>query len=239
MPGARRFGCLVGLVLVAGCNTDPRDQMEQVVTYRAGVDGPTSGERGTVKITEILWSGSVTNDGAWDRTDVFFEIRNEGNRPVNLRDWRIELEGAMMLSWRIPGDLVVQVADHVFIAAKDTGCFPTPDAIIPNLQFPLGDPFRLTLLDADEHLIEPAGDRFKLPFAGGYDLVQSRSMEKVELMFGGRGDQPASWHYYTEAPVSVPNNDRIAPDCQRNTLASPGRPNSPDYSGAYASGGLD
>ena len=64
-------------------------------------------------------------------------------------------------------------------------------------------------------------------------------MEKIQLMFGGRGSEPHSWHFYTQADVDVPNNDRVAPNCRERTMASPGRPNSPDYSGAYAAGGFE
>jgi hypothetical protein len=78
-----------------------------------------------------------------------------------------------------------------------------------------------------------------LPFSGGYDGVDSRSMEKIELMFGGRGTEPHAWHFYTDAEVEIPNNDRIAEACVTHTKASPGRANSPDYSGAFASGSFE
>jgi hypothetical protein len=64
-------------------------------------------------------------------------------------------------------------------------------------------------------------------------------MERVELMFGGEGFFPQAWHFYTPAAVDVPNNDRVDPGCLDRTHASPGRANSPDYSGAYASGSLE
>ena len=67
----------------------------------------------------------------------------------------------------------------------------------------------------------------------------SRSMERIELMFGGRGTEPHMWHFYTPIEVDVPNNDKIATECQTYTHASPGRANSPDYSGAYAAGSFE
>lgn len=224
-----------------GCNLDPSDQLDQQVGYRTPQQGgATSGERGNVVISEILWSGSVTNDGEWDRSDVFIEIRNQGNLPVNLSGWRIDLEGAINAGWRIPAsDLVLHTGEHRFIAAKDTGCFPDPDWIMPGLFAPLNDPFEFTLKDADERLIEPAGSPTMPPFAGGYDLVRSRSMERIELMFGGRGSEPQSWHFYNERPEAIANNDRIADHCRENTLASPGRANSKDYSGALSAGGFE
>ena len=232
---------LLPLLVAMACGADPGDPSQQV-TYRDGlVDGEAnSGERGTVKITEVMWSGSVDNDGNWDPSDVFVELRNEGSRPLNLSGWRIELEGAVETTWIIPDtDFDLNVGEHRYIAAKSSGCFPEPDWIIPEMAFAQGDPFKLTVRDSDERLMEPAGNRDMPPYAGGYDLVVSRSMEKVELMFGGRGTDPAAWHYYTPSEVEIANNDKVSPDCLQKTLASPGRPNSPDYSGAYASGSLE
>ena len=228
------------LLLALACNGDPGEP-DQIVGYRDGLDGgPNSGERGNLNISEILWSGSVTNNGEWDRTDQFIEIRNEGNRPMNLTGWFLILEGSREVTWRIPEmEEDLQPSDHMFIATKTSGCFPEPDLVLPDLQIPYGDAFRLTLRDADERLIEPAGSTEHPPYAGGYDLVHSRSMEKIQLMFGGRGSEPHNWHFYTPEPVDVPNNDRISPSCQQHTLASPGRPNSPDYSGAYAAGSFE
>jgi len=233
----RPFLALLGLWM--GCG-DP-GEAPQGVDYRPpGTDEPQTGERGTVKISEVLWSGSVNGEDVWDPTDVFIEVRNEGNFPVNLSGWHIVQEGSLEHTYVFPTtELRLDVGAHAFIAAKTSGCFPEPDFVIPELQFRTGDPFELTLLDVDEHLIEPAGSESAPPFAGGYDGVRSRSMEKVEMMFGGQGTDPHSWHYYTPANVDVPNNDRVAEDCRGNTHASPGRPNSPDYSGAFAAGSLE
>lgn len=231
---------LLSAVLI-GCNPDPGDPDGQV-GYRDGLgDGePDNGERGNIKVSEILWSGSVRNDGTWDPADVFVEIRNEGARPANLGGWHLILEGAREITWRIPSsDFDLNSGEHRYIAAKNTGCFPEPDWVIPSLEFPYGDPIELTLRDPDERLIEPAGSETMPPYAGGYDLRVSRSMEKVELMFGGRGSQPESWHHYTLSEVEVPNRDKVHEDCRARTLASPGRPNSPDYSGAFSSGSLE
>ena len=64
-------------------------------------------------------------------------------------------------------------------------------------------------------------------------------MERAEVMFGARGTQPHIWHYWTDEPVDIPNNVNIAASCQALTGASPGRANSPDYSGAFAAGGFE
>lgn len=230
------------LALLLACNPDPTAQVTQGVGYRDGLEPgePNSGERGTIRIAEVLWSGSVTGDGTWDPTDVFVELRNESNRPVNLSGWRLELEGPRTETFVLPAsDLDVPVGEHVFAAAKTTGCFPEPDWVVPGLSFAHGDPFLLTLRDADDRLIEPIGNEESDPFAGGYDGEQSRSMERAELMFGADGTFPHIWHFYTETPVEVPNDDRVAEHCRDRTLASPGRPNSPDYSGAFATGSLE
>lgn len=241
---ARTLPLLVALASLVACdNADPSDELTQTVGYRSGVGDTTSGERGNIKISEVLWSGSVANDGTRDRDDVFIELKNEGSLPVNLSNWIIEQEGALQLTWRIPQtDVVLGVGQRLVIAAKDTGCFPYADIVMPELRFPDGDPFKLTLLDSDERLIEPIGSSKMLPFAGGYDLVRSRSMERIEMMFGGYGSEPQAWHFYTplrDEAEDVENNDLVAVGCQQGTLASPGRANSPDYSGAFAAGNLE
>lgn len=228
-------------VALAGCATPP-DVPDEQVGYRVGLDDgeADNGERGTVKITEILWSGSVTDAGSWDPADVFVEIRNEGSKPVNLGGWFLELSGARVVTWRIPEhDQDLNVGEHRIVAARDDGCFPNPGWLLPELSFAYGDPLLLLLRDRDERLIEPAGHAVMEPFAGGYDLVVSRSMEKNELMFGGDGTRPESWHHATDAEVDLPNDDLVRSDCRARTLATPGRPNSPDYSGAFSNGSLE
>lgn len=236
-------------ILLVACG-HPGFPDQQVDLRDVSSSEPTTGERGTIKIAEILWSGSVTNEGVHDPSDVFVEIRNEGNKPINLSRWLLELEGVQTISWRIPDTTeLLEVGEQMVIAAKADGCFPHADLIIEDLQFPMGDPFRVTLLDADEHLIEPAGSKTKVPFVGGYDLVRSRSMERINLMFGGAGSEPETWHFFNKEPCGtgnnlscygdIPNNDLVAASCRQNTLASPGRANSPDYSGAQAGGGFE
>jgi hypothetical protein len=253
---------IVGLGL--GCNPVPEAPTEGV-EFRAGTDGATSGERGNIKIAEILWSGSVTNDGVRDATDVFVEIRNEGAQPVNMSNWYLELEGTIETAFRFPAsDFVLEVNEQAVAVTKTTGCFPNAEWVIPELRFPDGDPFELTILDSDEHLGENAGNETAPPYAGGFDGVVSRSMERINLMFGARGSTPHAWHYYAESLCSdayyaedpegraghfcssdegissdISNNDLVAPECRQLTMASPGRANSPDYSGAYASGSFE
>ena len=224
--------------LTFGCNSDP-GETEQGVLYRDGLEPgePNSGERGSVVISEILWSGSVDNDGNWDQGDVFIELSNNSARSVNVSGWQLQVEGASVRTFIIPDNtLEMRVGGYLFLAAKSSGCFPEPDLVLDGLQFPYGDPLRVTLTDKDERLMEPAGSRSQPPFAGGYDQRVSRSMEKAELMFGARGYQPQAWHFYTDAVVDVPNNLRIAEGCRERTFASPGHPNSPDYSGSFSSG---
>ena len=261
-----RPSLLLGLLVpaLAACNPDPvPEDGEPIgrlegVEYRDGTgeDGTMSSERGTVLFTEFLWSGSVDDDGNWDPDDVFLEIKNEGSRPISLSGWFLIQSGSIEQTWEIPAsDKLVQVGARVIVAAKDTGCFPTPDFVVPSLRFPKNAPFKFTLKDGDERLVEPAGSDEALPYAGGYDFERSRSMERVEMMFGGNGTEPQMWHYhvpYDEDELKEPfgeergdgtrfvqNNDLVAENCRARTLASPGRANSPDYSGAYSTGSLE
>lgn len=233
---------LLLLPLVLAACPAPTDEVLEV-GYRSTLrPGGDNGERGTVKINEILWSGAIREvDGqpVWDPTDIFLEVRNEGMRPLNLSGWRLHINGVRAEGFRFPqSDFVLDVAQEAFVAAKTTGCFPEPDWVIEGLRLPM-DPFSVTLLDVDERLIEVAGNKDMPPFAGGYDLVVSRSMEMNNMMFGVRGSMPHAWHHYTDAEVEVPNNTRMDEACRRYTLASPGLPNSPDYSGQFASGAFD
>lgn len=230
----------IGLVACAA----PEEQALQVA-YRDGLTTPgQNGERGNVLISEVLWSGSVkTVDGSsvYDPTDIFIELRNAGARPLDVAGWYLEVRGVQPKTYRLPeGEpIILDVAKEVFFAAKTDGCFPEPDAVIPGFKLPLGDPFSITLRDVDERLINGAGDYGMPPFAGGYDLVTSRSMEMANIMFGARGNYPHSWHHYTDKAVDVPNQTKMLAECRAFTGASPGLPNSPDYSGSFASGAND
>lgn len=229
------------LLLAAACSQAPDPAAFEGVEYRDGLEpgAPNSGERGSIRISEVLWSGSV-KDGRWDPSDVFVEFRNESNRAVNVSGWRLALTGVRQVTWILPDSaLDIPVGEHVFVAAKTSGCFPEPDFVIPGMSFSYGDPFEVTLMDADERLLEPVGDEEAPPFAGGYDGDTSRSMERAELMFGAEGTFPHVWHHWTDAEVEVPNDDRMLDVCRGRTGASPGRPNSPDYSGAFASGNFE
>ena len=233
------MGVAVGL---AGCPA-PEDQALEVGYRDATTPGGTTGERGNVKIAELLWSGSVkeTDDGVvYDPDDVFIELRNEGARPLNMSGWYLEVRGAQVRSYRLPDiDRELLVGEQLFIAAKTDGCFPEPDMVIEGLTLPRNDWFDVTLRDVDERLINGAGSRYHPPFAGGYDLVMSRSMEMANIMFGARGNQPHAFHHYTNAEVDVPNNTEMLAECRRFTGASPGKPNSPDYSGSFAAGAFE
>lgn len=246
--------------MLAACNADPSDQLQQTVDYRDLLDtGATSGERGTIKIAEVMANGTVRADGRWDPTDVWIELRNESARPVNLSGWFLEIEGSRLRTVRVPAsDRRVAVGEQVVITARADGCVRDPDLIAPDLVFPSpGDPFQITLMDADERLIDGAGHADMPPFAGGYDGRAAYAMERIHLMFGQNGGNPQVWQFHNRTPCpngvaapedgaanlscfeAVPNNDRLLADCRRWTYATPGRPNSPDYSGAYASGGFD
>ncbi|MFK7930031.1 MAG: hypothetical protein AB8H79_17690 [Myxococcota bacterium] len=230
------------LFALVGCAEPPKSDFQ--VAYRDGITSEgTNGERGNLQISEVLWSGSVTetDDGrVYDPDDIFIELRNTGARPIDLRGWFLRVRGVENRTYRLPDEeFILLVGKEMFIAAKTDGCFPEPDIHLPELGLPRNDPFDITLQDIDERLINGAGSRTMPPFAGGYDLVVSRSMEMANIMFGARGNYPHVWHHYTDKAVDTPNNTKMKPECRRFTGASPGLPNSPDYSGSFAAGGLD
>ncbi|MCA9545407.1 MAG: hypothetical protein KC613_13480 [Myxococcales bacterium] len=139
---------------------------------------------------------------------------------------------------RIPCD---EAPEDVRVTADGT-CF-LADYYIEELTLPHG-PFEITLRDLDERLIDGGGDDRKLPFAGAWDLVTTRSMERIQLIFNNRGNRDAAWHTYALSDWN--DGDRgilhqelrrfVHPDYRARTFASPGMPNSPDYSGFVSSG---
>lgn len=240
------------LLLAAATACSEPEEKALEVGYRDGLTSPgQNGERGNIIISEVLWAGSVNVvDGraVYDPDDIFIELRNNGLRPLDVQGWYLEIRGAERQTFRIPeGEpIVMGVAEQVYFTAKADGCFPNADAVIEGLELPLGDPFSITLRDVDERLINGAGNYTMPPFAGGYDLRMTRSMEMANIMFGARGNYPHSWHHWTDKepadlepgePYSY--QEEMLESCRRFTGASPGVPNSPDYSGSFASGATD
>ncbi len=221
--------------------SDPGTSDEQVLYRWDFDDPPTSLERGSLRINEINWAGSVDDDGNYDPDDVFIELQNTHHRPVNLSGWRIYLDGDYKQSFRLPDiDEPLQPNDFFVIAAKEDGAFgDVADVIEERLK--LGKrAVRVELRDADRRLIEPAGSATERPFAGGYDLVTVRSMERAQVLFQNIGSMDRSWNSNTD---DVDGNDEarqgIREGWRENTLASPGEPNSADYSGSSAGGGFE
>ncbi len=233
------IGLGVAMVL-PGCIDDPGTSDEQPL-YRWDPDGQaSSAERGSIYINEIMWAGSVADDGTYDADDVFIELVNKHPRPVNLTGWRLILDGDYQKSLRIPQvDDPVMPNDYFVIAAKADGAFgEVADVIMEDLQ--LGKrAVQITLRDNDRRLIEGGGSSHERPFAGGYDLVTARSMERSQVLFGNRGNQDRSWHSnIDDAREGSEPDDRqnIREGWRRYTLASPGQANSADYSGSTTSG---
>lgn len=157
----------------------------------------------------------------------------------------------------------VEPSEFVVIAASRTGafgeidCAQAPEGVrkSPDGRCWLADyyiedlrldnaPFEIVLQDSDERLIDQAGDRRKRPFAGSWDLVSARSMERVQIIFNNRGNRDQGWHTYSlnhweEGEKGALHKDLrrfVHPDYLTHTYATPGMPNSPDYSGFVSSG---
>lgn len=229
---------LVGAIS-AGCIDDPGTSDQQPL-YRWERDNtPSSAERGNVLINEIGWAGSVSDEGVYDKEDVFIELMNKHPRPINLSGWQLEFGGDYEYSLRLPQmDKLVYPNEFFVIAAKKDGAFgESADLILEDLK--LGSrAVYITLTDNDRRLMESAGSRQDFPFAGGYDLVTVRSMERSQVLFGNRGNEDRSWHSNIDDASASGSAVRrgIAQGWRKFTLASPGEPNSADYAGATTSG---
>jgi hypothetical protein len=262
----KRLALLV--LLLFGCRDLPDDEHGYQVAVRDGTKGEgylSSGERGSVLITEINWAGSVKGDKVdhleHDSKDVFIELQNKTARPVHFTDWLLVIEsdrvrGALetedrardtfVASYRLPkrlGGRPAYTNEYVIIARSRDGAFPDADYVIEDLELPTTD-FTITLRDIDLRLIDASGSLGERVFAGGWDLVSVRSMERVQLLFTNDGQREASWHAYSLAPWSPTNlhtmlRARIAPAYAPFTFATPGMANSPDYSGNTSSGSFE
>ena len=227
---------LIAACLLAACNADPGIP-EITPLYRGVADGtPSSGERGSMQISEIHFAGSVHDDGTHDANDVFIEFWNKHPRPINVSGWRLEIDGDFHASHRIPFvDDAIPPNGFFVIARKDDGAFAdVADVFIEDLQ--LGKKMvHVELRDHDRRLMEDSGSTTERVFTGGYDGVTARSMERIALIFGNRGTNSRNWHAYSD-PVGF---ESIREEYRTFTLASPGVANSPDYSGNSSSGGFE
>lgn len=224
------------LLVAAGCNPDP-GQPQETPNYRSVEEGePSSGERGNLMITEVNWAGSVTDEGEWDPDDVFIEFQNRHPRPINPTGWRLIIEGDYINTHRIPEVTEpIQPNDFFVIAAKEDGAFgDVADVVMEELK--LGKTYvHIELRDADRRLIEGAGSDSERAFTGGYDTYATRSMERVQLIFGNQGSQSRNWHAYSDNI----GYESIREGWRQRTLASPGVANSEDYSGSGSAGGFE
>ena len=206
---------LVAAACGLGCTGEEPEDAERTPLYRWGQDGqPSSGERGNMMISEINFAGSVTDDGVRDVDDVFIELQNKHPRPINVSRWHLIVEGEVEQTWRIPAiEEPIMPNDYFVIARKKDGAF----------------------LYADLRLQESAGSPEEEAFAGGWDTVTVRSMERVQLIFGNRGEQSRNWHAYSDSV----GFDSIREGWRKFTLSSPGEANSTDYSGSSTSGNFE
>lgn len=226
-------------LLLCQCNPPP-DEPEITPQYRSveGVEPeePSSGERGSIMITEINWAGSVDDQGNWDPDDVFIELQNRSARPLNLSHWRLIIEGDYVRTFRLP-EMTTPLRPNGFfvIAAKADGAFGDAyDVALKDLK--IGKTYTLIeLRDADLRLQESAGSLTERHFTGGYDSYGARSMERVQLIFANQGNNSRSWH----ANGDLRGIDAIREGWRARTYATPGIANSADYSGSSFGGNLD
>lgn len=262
LPGALVLAPLVG------CEPQPDPGIQREVGYRSGTENDdylSNGERGNVQIYEINWAGSVRGTGddrVYDPDDIFIELQNKHPRPIHLTGWLLTVETGADLdnldardydaratrTYTLPAResrQPVQPNEFVVIAKKRDGAFEA-DYYIEDLELPR-DGFEVALRDLDNRLIDGAGDARKQPFAGAWDRVTARSMERIQLIFNNRGNRDGSWHTYSlndfddgvRGELHGTLRTRIREDYRTLTFATPGMPNSPDYSGYISSGSFE
>lgn len=230
------------VALLVGCgNSDPGIPGSQPV-YRWGQEGEcSSGERGNMLINEIHFAGSVRDNGTYDADDIFIELWNRHPRPINVTNWRLSVWGdtdgyVPDRGWLIP-TVEQPIASNGFfvIAKKRDGAFKDiADVFIEDLE--LGKQFfEVEIRDCDQKLMESAGSRDVPVFAGGYDLVTARSMERAQLIFQNGGGSAINWHAYSSNSAG----STVSEGFRNKTLASPGAANSANYSGSSASGNFE
>ncbi len=222
------------LTASVGCNGPSASDIDETPLYRWKQNGaPSSGERGSLQITEIDYAGSVKDDGTRDADDVFIEMQNKHPRPINISGWRLIVEGDSQQSYRIPDTTKpIKPNDYFVIARKRDGAFKNvADVFIDNLELGPNKVF-IELRDYDHRLMEAVGSPDEEAFAGGWDTVTVRSMERAQLIFGNDGDSSRNWHAYSDTV----GFNTIAEGYRKKTLASPGEANSADYSGNTTSG---
>ena len=219
---------------------EDNDRSPQYRSIDPDEPGPSSGERGNMMVTEILYSGSVSDSGEWDPDDVFIELQSKHPRPINISGWHLILEGDVVRTIRLP-EIEQPVLPNGFfvIAAKDDGAFAGAGRDYPGIHLEdlkLGQHYvKVELRDNDFRKMEQAGSDGQIAFTGGYDTQTSRSMERVQLIFGNQGGNSRNWHAYSDT-VGLPT---VALGYQLRTLASPGEANSEDYSGSAAAGNFE
>lgn len=265
----------IGLLVSSGCADEPTFAgPDYSVGYRDGsrvgdpaFDYTSSGERGSAVITEVMWAGSVEGDLSariHHPDDIFIEIQNRHPRPIFLTGWRLIVRSSPNrdrmpdnYAWRteatrtivLPAPrsgLPVPPNGYAVVAVRTDGAFFEADYVAPDLVLPDGS-FEITLTDPDERLVDGVGDIHKERFAGAWDQVVARSMERTQLLFGNRGNSDVSWHSYSlndfdgtaDDSLHMTQRAGVAPQYQTLTFATPGRANSPDYSGNVSSGAED
>ena len=223
------------LGLASGCD-HPGDSDQSPLYRWAQHDAPSSGERGSMMITEINFAGSVKDDGTHDADDIFIELQNKHPRPINVTGWHLTIDGDVSREYRIPEmKNPISPNDYFVIARKKDGAFQdSADVIIPDLE--LGTRrVRVQLRDYDKRMMEDGGSEDEDVFTGGYDTVAVRSMERVQLIFANAGGNARNWHAYSEDEGGA----GVAEGWRKFTLTSPGEANSSDYSGSSTTGSFE
>jgi hypothetical protein len=219
--GIRNRLCVYGLILTlvsfASCALgEPAQNTFDVVSI-------TDDVRGMVCVSEILWAGSVDNNGEYDKPDdCFIELYNGGVSFRSLKGWTLrftDVHGKTMQTITLPGGYIASGGRYTI--GRDTrGAFSYFDHCEPGLRIPRSR-FAIEVQDSGGRLAD-AVDFTQRDYLPGSALPTSRRSAVRSINFFGEpeGNDYGSWF---ECGAVAGGHLNIKPWYRNSMYCAPGR----------------